>query len=278
MKNRLTMATCQYPVSADIQKNASYVMNQMTAAKASGADISHFPESSLSGYAGIDFQQPEDRDDTLLMDSLEKVCRKAATLKIWTIVGGHQFEGRNKKPYNCLWIIDSRGQIAWRYDKRFCTGKANQLEHFYYRPGRKVVQFKIKGVSCGVLICHEWRYPELYREQNRLGTRILFQSWYDGNLSLADYQKEGRELGTLIPGTVRGSAANNQLWISASNTSARESCFASFVVRPDGQVVHKLKRNFSGVLITRINPDEVFADPSGPWRNRAVRGVLHSAP
>ena len=276
MKPELTIATCQFPVSGDIKRNASYILRQMAEAKERGADISHFPESSLSGYAGTDFKQYKSRDEVLRLDSLEKIIQLSAELKIWTLVGSHHFSGKNKLPYNCLWLIDNSGKIINRYDKRFCTGNKGELEHSYYKPGKKVVQFKVKGFTCGVLICHEWRYPELYREQKQLGTRILFQSWYDGNLSAKEYKKEGRELGSLITGAVRGNAANNYLWVSASNTSARESCFPSFVARPDGKILHRLKRNVTGILISNIDSNTRYADPSGPWRNRAYKGILHS--
>jgi predicted amidohydrolase len=129
----------------------------------------------------------------------------------------------------------------------------------------------LHGIQCGLLICHEWRYPELYREQMRLGTRLVFQSWYDGSLTRDDFRDHGRDQGTLITGTVRGNAANNYLWISASNTSRRESCFPSFVVRPDGKVLHQLKRNVTGMLLTRIDPGQPFEDPSKHWRFRAMQ-------
>jgi predicted amidohydrolase len=248
----------------------------MAEARKKGADISHFPESSLSGYAGTDFKRYESQDEAMRRDSLKKIIQRSSELKIWVIVGSHYFSGNNKRPYNCLWLIDNNGKIINRYDKRFCTGKKGELEHAYYKPGERVVQFKIKGFACGVLICHEWRYPELYREQKRLGTRILFQSWYDGNLSAKKYNKEGKELGSLITGAVRGNAANNYLWVSASNTSAKESCFASFVARPDGKIRDQLKRNVTGILISKIDSNTQYADPSGPWRERAYTGILHS--
>lgn len=276
MKNELTIATCQFPVSGDIKRNASYILRQMAEAKEKGADVSHFSESSLSGYAGTDFKRYKRQDEALRLGSLEKIIQLSSELKIWVIVGSHHFDKNNHLPYNCLWLIDNSGKIIKRYDKRFCTGKEGELEHAYYKPGQKVVQFKIKGFTCGVLICHEWRYPELYREQKQRGTQILFQSWYDGKLSATEYKKQGKELGSLITGAVRANAANNYLWISASNTSARESCFASFVVRPDGKILHQLKRNVTGILISKINFNTKFTDPSGPWRKRAYKGILHS--
>jgi predicted amidohydrolase len=47
MTRELIIATFQFPVSGDIKKNAAYILRQMTEAKEKGADISHFPESSL---------------------------------------------------------------------------------------------------------------------------------------------------------------------------------------------------------------------------------------
>jgi predicted amidohydrolase len=276
MKRKLTIATCQFPVSADIRLNEEYILKQLVYAKAEGADIVHFSESSLSGYAGIDFTSFKDRDETLLQVCLEKIRKMTIKLKIWAIVGVHHFERRNKKPFNSLWLINEKGEIVDRYDKRICAGKPGELEHLYYKSGQKPVQFKIKDITCGLLICHEWRYPELYREYKHLGTEIIFQSWYDGNSSRKVYLEEGQELGGLITGTVRGNAANNYLWISASNTSKRESSFASFVVRPDGKIDQQLKRNIAGVLISKINFRKKFFDPSGPWRGRVIKGILHS--
>ena len=46
---KLIVATCQFPVDADIRNNTGYVLRQMRHAKARGADVAHFPEASLSG-------------------------------------------------------------------------------------------------------------------------------------------------------------------------------------------------------------------------------------
>jgi predicted amidohydrolase len=276
MNRELTIATCQFPVSADIKKNESFILKQLVLAKVKGADIAHFSESSLSGYAGIDFSSFKGRDEILLQTCLENIRKSSKNLKIWTIVGGHQFEKRHKKPFNCLWLINDKGEIVDRYDKRICAGKHGELEHLYYKPGKKPIQFKLKEFTCGLLICHEWRYPELYREYKHLGSEVIFQSWYDGNLSQKLYLNEGRELGDLITGTVRGNAANNYLWISASNTGKRESSFASFVARPDGKIDQQLRRNITGILITKVNLKKQYIDPSGPWRRRVYKGILHN--
>ncbi len=82
----------------------------------------------------------------------------------------------------------------------------------------------------------------------------------------SNYTFSGWDLGnknkSLILGTVKGNAANNHLWISGSNTSKKESSFGSFVVQPDGRILHSLRRNYAGILISKIDPNQKFADPS----------------
>jgi hypothetical protein len=66
------------------------------------------------------------------------------------------------------------------------------------------------------------------------------------------------------------------MWISCSNTSARESCFPSFFVRPDGVATGRLRLNRAGVLISTVDTREQLYDSSVAWRDRAMRGVFHS--
>jgi predicted amidohydrolase len=271
MPGILSIASCQHPVGEDIRNNLHAVLKQMRKARDGGADIAHFPECNLSGYAGIDFPDIGQRDHKLLQESLEKVQKQAAELGIWAVIGSYHFGDNQKKPYNSLYIIDGKGEIAGRYDKRFLAGPPWDAELKNFIPGARPVMVRINGVACGFLICHEWRYPELYREYYRMKAEVILQSWYDGNLSREEYETGGKELGSLICGSVRGYAANNHLWLSGSNTSRRESSFPAFMVRPDGRVLHKLARNRAGVLISRIDSSERFIDPSALNRDRLLR-------
>jgi deaminated glutathione amidase len=270
MPGILTIATCQHAIDADTNTNLSSILKQMNVARGSGAEIAHFPECNLSGYAGEEFPKIDPKKDAILQKALDKICEQAGSLGIWVILGSHHFEKDKSKPFNSLYIISDTGMIHDRYDKRLLTGIQGDMEHRHYTPGKQPVVFSINGVVCGLLICHEWRYPELYREYYRMKVKLLFQSWYDGNLSPDRYRREGKELGELITGTVRGNAASNYLWISASNNSSKESSFPSFVAQPDGRIMHKLSRNRAGVLISRIDTEEVFTDPSSHNRKRLL--------
>ena len=50
----LNIATCQFAVSGDVDANAEKIRELMRQAAAQNADIVHFSECALSGYAGVD--------------------------------------------------------------------------------------------------------------------------------------------------------------------------------------------------------------------------------
>src|SRR3984893_249374 len=79
-----------------------------------------------------------------------------------------------------------------------------------------------------------------------------------------------------MPSTMQASAGSNHVWISCSNTSARESCFPSFFLRADGIITGLLRRNTAGILTSAVNTNERLYDGTAVWRNRAMHGVFHS--
>ncbi len=286
----LNVATCQFPMSAQIESNRQFVAKQMRQAKQKGADVAHFPECALSGYADVvDYKKLDWQE---LESATRAVLALARELGIWVILGSvHRLSGKHK-PHNSLYIINDRGEIQDRYDKRFCFGKVDDPEGelIHYTPGDHSCVIEIAGVRCGTLICHEYRYPELYRELKRQGVELVFHSYYTGNFSRKILREMRQQVGgkfhplnpgkTLpeitMPAGMHARAADNYMWISCSNTSARESSWPNFVVRPDGVIVGRLRRNVAGVLITKIDTVAEYYNSTGPWRMRAMNGQLHS--
>jgi hypothetical protein len=82
--------------------------------------------------------------------------------------------------------------------------------------------------------------------------------------------------GITMPATMHAAAANNYMWISCPNSSARESCFPSFFVRPDAVLTGRSRRHTADILVSEVNTDEQFYDSAVAWRDRAMRGILHS--
>jgi predicted amidohydrolase len=292
MSAKLTVATCQFPVDADIGSNARYVLRQIRISKSRGADVAHFPEACLSGYAGTDFESYTNFDWDQLETATKRVLAVATELRMWVIVGStHRLSG-DHKPHNSLYVIDESGAIVDRYDKRFCGGLADERsgDLAHYTPGDHSSVFTIGGVRCGSLICHDYRYPELYRDYKRQGVQLIFHSFHAAHATptrLASMRAEvGMDLQSLNPGAtypgitmpaaMTAAAADNHVWISCPNSSARESCWPSFFVRADGVTTGRLRRNVTGILITEIDTARELYDSTAAWRDRAIDGVLHS--
>lgn len=262
---KLRIASCQFPVSSDIRANYKWIEEQMIEAKLKKATIVHFPECALSGYPGADMKSLENFDWNKLHRFVDSVSALAKKLDLWVILGSiHRLSGQNK-PYNSLYVINSEGVIADRYDKRFCT--SSDLEHF--SSGDHFVTFKLNGVNCGLLICYDVRFPELYREYRKLGTDVIFQSFHNARAS------KGSILPVIMHITAQGSAASNYFYMSLTNSSVPES-WPCYFITPDGLIQNKLTKNIPGVLISDIDISAEYYDASKDFRPDAMSGKLHS--
>lgn len=275
----LHVATCQFSVEGDIDHNRRWILKQIEEAAEEGADVVHFSECALSGYAGVDIPSSAALDWERLTAATQEIQEAARRRKVWILLGSTHRLSQGNKPHNSVYVIDSRGRIVERYDKRFCTGRNDQgqpsLDLAHYSPGNRFVTFRIKGINCGVLICYDYRFPELYRHYRKLGVNVLLQSFHNARTSVVADPKYNIWR-TIVPATMACRAAENHFWISANNSTTRPSRWPSFAVRPDGQVVGRLKLHKPGVLITRMVLDPSFFDAPGPWRDRAMNGQLHS--
>lgn len=265
-KGILKVATCQFPVAASVEENGKQIRRQILAAKRRGADVAHFPEYALCGYPGKDFESWGDFDWDMLESESLAISRLAAQEKIWVIFGSaHRLSG-DHLPHNSLYVIDPQGRIVDRYDKRFCSPR--ELDKF--SPGDHFSVVTINGVRCGLLICADSRYPELYRQYKKLGVDLLFQSFH---LARAPGPNV---LTTVMPATMQARAATNYFWISAPNSSAYYQSFPSLMIQPDGVLVDSLMCNREGVMVNEVNVREELYDASRLFRERAMTGILNS--
>ena len=261
----IKIATCQFPVSADVARNLSFVRRQAERAAALGAEVAHFPEAALSGYAGVNLTARGGYDWPALRAATERVQDVARRLEVWIIVGSaHPLSG-NHKPHNSVYVFRPDGALVDRYDKLFCTKK----DLNYYTPGDYFAVFDIRGVRCGLLICHDMRYPELYREYYRRGVQVLFQSFYNASNSGPTIHS------VIVQPTMQAHAANNYMWMSVANASGSYQAWPSFFVSPEGGVLGRLRRNQAGVMVNVVDTKAPIKDKCG-FRANAMAGVLHS--
>lgn len=289
---RLRIATAQFAVSDDVDRNARAMVRWIRRARDRRADVVHFCEGALSGYGGVDFDSFDGFDWDRLRARAHDVAAAARDEGLWVVFGSAHRRTGSLRPHNSVYVVDDRGRLVDRYDKRFVAGGASgddgELAHF--SPGNRACVVTIRGVRCGVLICHEYRYPELVRDLVRRGAEVLLHSFHAANMNAERVAATRAQVGErnvatsggtslpeiTMPASMIAAAASSHLWISAANSSARHSCFPAFFVRPDGVVTGRLRRHVPGVLLSTVDTALALYDSTGPWRHRAMRGTLHS--
>jgi predicted amidohydrolase len=185
---------------------------------------------------------------------------------VWVILGSsHQLSGKHL-PHNSLYAINPRGEIVERYDKRFCTG--GDLK--FFSPGDHCSIFEMNGVSCGMLICYDVRFPELYRAYKKENIQLLFDSFWNARAKGPNIHT------TIMRPTLQTRAATNYFWISATNSSAHYQSWPGVLIRPNGEIVASLKTDRAGVMVNTVDTIEKLYDASGSWRERSMKGHLNS--
>ena len=263
-KGKLRVATCQFSEAFQPRRNAAIVRRYIVAAARRRCDVVHFHECCLSGYGPPVGTAQYDWD--ALHEATESVMAEAKRCGTWVVLGSsHRLTGR-RKPHNSLYLISPDGKIIDRYDKRFCTG--GDLET--YSPGDHFVTFRLNGIRCSLLICYDLRFPEVYRELYKLGVKVIFQSFHNGG------QKGPSVHEHIMRQTVQAHAGINAMWISANNSSKFYSAWPSVFITPDGKIEGMLKRNRAGMMVNAIDVADTFYDAGAAFRDRAIRGILHS--
>ncbi|NLE36928.1 MAG: carbon-nitrogen hydrolase family protein [Pirellulaceae bacterium] len=262
---KLRLAVCQFPISADIAANGRWIRSQLAEAAEKKADLVHFPETALSGYAASDHETLDGLDWDLLRRETESILALAKKHGLWVVLGSTHRLGDGHKPHNSLYVVNPEGRVVDRYDKRFCT--EGDLRH--YSPGNRSVVFEVNGVKCGLLICHDYRYPELYREYARRGVHLMLHSFYNAFTTM-----EATE-GKLCKEYAQVYASMNHFFVSYTNTS-RPCAWPSCFVTPDGRVEAVLPTHQAAVEVREVDLSRKYDDPSGAFRGDALRGKLHS--
>lgn len=236
---RLRVASCQFPVTGDIARNAGYIRHDVRGAAQAHATLLHTSEACLSGYAGSDFPSFKGYDWRLLREETTRLRELARDLRMWLVLGSAHFLDGRTKPTNCLYLIGPDGRVVDRYDKCMCT-RGDQRS---YSAGNRLVTRTIHGVKVGLAICYDVCYPQLYAAYRQKGVKLMLHSFYNAR------HKGKNCLDVLNVRQLPTRCADNLMWAVANNSSHPYSHWGSFVARPDATIAQQLPKNRRGMLI-----------------------------
>ena len=223
---RLIVAAAQMKFRAAMADNVGWITATIYAAAKDGADLILFPECAVTGY-NIDFAALAPRD---VDAALETIGRAARAARCHVLVGSPTFQGR--KRFNSLVVFDRRGRQVFRYAKIHLTARDAE----FFAPGNALAFFRLDGVACTAVICHERRFPELVRLPVMMGAQIVFHpnAGLDA-LVVSQAKRHGRD-------GIAVRAFENQIYYVFANSVGpqgddRWSAGDSKIVAPDSSVL-----------------------------------------
>ncbi|MFC1614537.1 carbon-nitrogen hydrolase family protein [Gemmatimonadota bacterium] len=251
-RDTLRLASVQIPVTGDINKNYRRMCSWIRRAASAGAELVQFSETALTGYYRIHCLYMSEIDRELLEQRNSDLRKLASEQGIWLAYGSTHFVQEEKKPYNCMYLIDPDGQEIGRYDKVFLTDTDMQA----YSPGNSLVTAKIKNFTVGLTLCFDMRFPELFRKYLAAGVDLILISSYQAKGDRADHMR------LVAPSTLITRAAENGIYLSCSNTSESPSWHESMIIKYNGVIMAKARRHRASMALATLdkNDSELFTD------------------
>ena len=88
------------------------------------------------------------------------------------LVAGSVANARGGRVYNTACVFDRNGERLCAYDQTHLFTPMGEQD--FFTPGDHLCRFELDGVSCGILICYDIRFPELARTMALGGMDLLF--------------------------------------------------------------------------------------------------------
>ena len=234
----MRVAAVQMKFVATVAGNVAKLEAALAHAVRRNADAVLFPECVTTGY---------NRDFTRLswpqvQAALERVGALAAKFGVNVLLGSPVF--RRGRWQNCLVVFDRRGRVIHCYAKCQLT----ERDRRFFAPGNSLALFKLDGVPCTAIICHERRYPELVRLAVMAGARIVFHPNAGLDALAVSRRKRGGRDGIAVR------AFENAVFYVFANSVGPQgdglwSAGDSKIVAPDGRVL-ALANNRDETVIT----------------------------
>jgi len=242
----------QSEVTGDIDTNFRRMARWIARAARKGAELVHFSETALTGYYGVHLKNLQKIDRDLLARRSSDLRALASEYGLWLAYGSTFFPGGNEKPFNSLHLVNPVGKELCRYDKIFLTDPDSRA----YRPGNRLVSVRINEFKVGLTICFDMRFPELFRRYMKENVNLLLISSYQAGGPRATHMK------LVAPSNLITRAAENGIYLSASNTSETPSWHEAMIIRFNGQIMAKARRHQPSMAFATLDSrsSEGFTD------------------
>ncbi len=230
-------ALAQLDSGTDLEKNLEICGKLIRRAAAAGCTTLAFPEFFLMRAA------PDTVVETSRVrfkEAIDRLCRQAKKFALNILAGSLPLAGKNGDMtiYNTALFIGASGEVLGSYRKihlfsAVLKDHPELDEPRYFGSGEKSLVQKFDGVNCGIGICYDLRFPELFRQLADRAAELVFLPASFTRYTGAAHWKP----------LLRARAIENQCYLVAPAQTGKnretglESYGHSLVVDPWGRVV-----------------------------------------
>ncbi len=187
-------------------------------------DVILLPEMWNTGYALDRIQLLADEQGARTKKLISDFCREYAV----NVIAGSIADQSDGEVRNTMYIFDRTGAVVADYSKIHLFRLMDEEKHLV--EGNHIGQFELEGVSAGMMICYDIRFPELTRKLALGGAKVIFIAAEWPNPRLHHWR-------TLLIAR----AIENQMYIVACNrvgiSDGAEFFGHSMIIDPWGEVV-----------------------------------------
>ena len=189
-------------------------------------DVILLPEMWNTSY---DLKRVDAIADSEGVPSALRIGELAKELGI-NIIAGSVADKKGGKVYNTAYVFDRQGKRIFDYSKIHLFGLMNEGE--YIERGTKRATFELDGITCGLMICYDLRFPELSRALALDGAKVIFvpAQWPHPRMHPWRILNQAR-------------AIENQLFVVAVNRVGQEGSTDFFghsmIIDPLGEILYE---------------------------------------
>jgi predicted amidohydrolase len=249
----MRVAVCQVNSRHDRVANLTAAHRLLEQASAAGADLAVLPE--YVDYLGPAATEPKAEPANGEFASF--FAEAARQVGLWVVAGSFRETGPDSaRTYNTSLVFDRDGQPAAAYRKIHLfdvdiPGRVSYQESRTVAPGQDLVTVPISGLTFGVSICYDLRFPELYRRLALAGAQVLL-------VPAAFTAHTGRDHWEVL---LRARAIESQCYVVAAGQvgdhEPGRSCYGrSMVVDPWGIVVAQVSDGV-GIAVAELDGERV---------------------
>ncbi len=242
---QMAVACVSIPGQADIGANAKAIIAALEREAAHKSRLVVFSECVLSSYDHKLMRSVTQEQVDAALTTIRDACRR---LDLYAVVGSPYYE--NGKRYNGAFVIGPRGQIVKRYTK------IHKVEGALFEEGDQLAIFRIDDVPTTIMICHDERYPEIFRIPVLAGAKV-------GIYISCESKKPDQKLDN-YRSQVMARAVENQITVIHCNTGDGGvdggSHGHSRIIDMNGRIMAEAGSGVDEVIRAVIHPDQSRGD------------------